>query len=175
VLDIAPLHSAATAAFEDAVALRRRIHSHPELGLDLPKTQAAVLHALGELPVTVRTGTRVSSVVADLAGIGIGSGPARTVLLRADMDALPMPEDTGLEYASGIPGAMHACGHDAHTAMLAGAMCVLAAQRDAFAGTVRAMFQPGEEGFAGAAAMIEMASGAKRFTRMTLWWPNSVL
>jgi amidohydrolase len=94
----------------------------------------------------------VTSVVADLTG-GRGDGP--TILLRADMDALPMPEDTGVEFASETKGTMHACGHDAHTAMLVGAARVLTARRDEFAGTVRFMFQPGEEGFHGAKFMIE--------------------
>jgi len=136
----------------DVVALRRRIHRHPELGLQLPHTQQAVLDALADLPLTVRKGEALTSVVADLEG-GRGAGP--TILLRGDMDALPMPEDTGVEFASEVDGTMHACGHDAHTAMLAGAARVLSAQRDGFAGTVRFMFQPGEEGFHGARFMID--------------------
>jgi hippurate hydrolase len=135
----------------DAVELRRRIHAEPELGLDLPKTQAAILHALDGLGLDIRTGTDVSSVVADLKG---GSG-GPTVLLRADMDALPMPEDTGLEYASTIDGTMHACGHDAHVAMLVGAARLLSGKRETLRGTVRFVFQPGEEGFAGAQVMID--------------------
>jgi hippurate hydrolase len=143
---------AAQEVLPDVVALRRVIHSEPELGLQLPKTQAAVLGAIDGLGLDVRTGEKVTSVVADLRGAA-GDGP--TVLLRADMDALPMPEDTGLEFASTVDGAMHACGHDAHTAMLAGAARVLAAQRDELAGTVRFMFQPGEEGYAGAKWMLD--------------------
>jgi hippurate hydrolase len=134
----------------DVVALRRAIHRHPELGLTLPRTQAAVADALGGLPVDVRRGRGLDSVVADLRG---GDGPV--VLLRADMDALPMTEDTGLEFASEDGGAMHACGHDAHTAMLVGAARLLAARRDDLGGTVRFMFQPGEEGQHGARVMIE--------------------
>jgi hippurate hydrolase len=135
----------------DVVDLRRRIHRSPELGLALPKTQERVLDAIDGLGYEVRTGDAVSSVVADLAGNS--EGP--TVLLRADMDALPMPEDTGLEYASIVDGAMHACGHDAHTAMLVGAARLLSERRGAINGTVRLMFQPGEEGFHGARFMIE--------------------
>jgi amidohydrolase len=135
----------------DVVDLRRRIHRSPELGLELPNTQEQVLEAIDGLGFEVRTGDSVSSVVADLAGEG--EGPI--VLLRADMDALPMPEDTGLEYASVVDGAMHACGHDAHTAMLAGAARLLSERRAAINGTVRLMFQPGEEGFHGARFMIE--------------------
>jgi hippurate hydrolase len=142
----------AAGVLPEVIELRRRIHQHPELGLQLPRTQQAVLDALADLPLTVRTGTALTSVVADLEGTR-GAGP--TILLRGDMDALPMPEDTGLDYASEVDGTMHACGHDAHVAMLAGAARVLTARRDDFAGTVRFMFQPGEEGFHGARFMIE--------------------
>jgi amidohydrolase len=135
----------------DVVDLRRRIHRAPELGLQLPDTQARVLEAIDGLGLEVRTGETVTSVVADLRGDR--EGP--TVLLRADMDALPMPEDTGLEFASEIDGAMHACGHDAHTAMLVGAARLLADRRASLPGTVRFMFQPGEEGFHGARHMID--------------------
>jgi amidohydrolase len=134
----------------DMVELRRRIHRIPELGLLLPITQAAVLDAIDGLALDVRTGDAVTSVVADLAG---GDGPV--VLLRGDMDALPMPEDTGLEFASEVDGCMHACGHDAHTAMLVGAARLLHARRRDLRGTVRFMFQPGEEGHHGARYMID--------------------
>lgn len=134
----------------EMVEVRRRIHRAPELGLDLPNTQATVLDAIGGLGLDVSTGAAVSSVVADLEG---GDGPV--VLLRGDMDALPMPEDTGLEFASAIEGCMHACGHDAHTAMLIGAARLLHTRRARLPGTVRFMFQPGEEGHHGARYMIE--------------------
>jgi hippurate hydrolase len=150
--DAEALLDQAAGVLPEVVELRRRIHRHPELGLELPHTQRAVLDSLADLPLAVRTGTALTSVVADLEG-GRGDGP--TILLRGDMDALPMPEDTGVEFASEIDGTMHACGHDAHTAMLAGAARVLTARRDDFAGTVRFMFQPGEEGFHGARFMIE--------------------
>jgi amidohydrolase len=136
---------------DDAIALRRRIHRHPELGLNLPRTQAAVLDALDGLGYDVRTGERCSSVVATLDG----SHDGPTVLLRGDMDALPMHEETGLEFASEVDGAMHACGHDAHTAMLATAARLIAAHRDDVHGRVLLMFQPGEEGHFGAPVMIE--------------------
>jgi amidohydrolase len=135
----------------DAVDLRRRIHQQPELGLQLPTTQAAVLDALDGLPLAVTTGLTSSSVVAVLDG----DEPGPTVLLRGDMDALPMPEDTGLEFASRVDGAMHACGHDAHVAMLAGAAKLLAARRSRLAGRVVFMFQPGEEGDDGAKHMLD--------------------
>ena len=130
--------------------LRHAIHSEPEIGLDLPKTQRKVLDALAGLPLEVSTGTAVSSVTAVLRG----GRPGPVVLLRGDMDALPVTEETGLLYASAIPGTMHACGHDLHTAMLAGAAKLLCARQDEVPGTVIFMFQPGEEGFAGARHMI---------------------
>jgi amidohydrolase len=136
---------------DDAIHLRRRIHRHPEIGLVLPRTQEAVLEALEGLGLEVRTGQRTTSVLAALDG----ARPGPTILLRADMDALPMPEETGLDFASEISGRMHACGHDAHVAMLVGAARLLAAHRDALAGRVLFMFQPGEEGYHGARVMIE--------------------
>jgi amidohydrolase len=137
--------------FGDLVRLRRAIHREPEIGLDLPRTQAKVLDALAGLPVEVRTGRQATSVVADLHG----AQPGRTILLRADMDALPLQEDTGLEFASATPGRMHACGHDAHTAMLVGAARLLARRQSQLAGTVRFMFEPGEEGYFGARTMLD--------------------
>ncbi|MGH9274361.1 MAG: M20 metallopeptidase family protein [Acidimicrobiales bacterium] len=142
---------AATRELDAAIDLRRRIHQHPELGLELPLTQAAVLEALDGLPLAVTTGTTSRSVVAILDG----DQPGPTVLMRGDMDALPMPEDTGLDYASRVDGAMHACGHDAHTAMLAGAARLLSSRRGELAGRVAFMFQPGEEGEDGAKHMLE--------------------
>ena len=136
---------------DDVVALRRRIHEQPELGLELPTTQAAVLEAIDGLPLEVTTGRSTTSVVAVLDG----DEPGPTVLLRGDMDALPMPEDTGLEFASRVDGAMHACGHDAHTAMLVGAARLLSGRRAHLAGRVVFMFQPGEEGDAGAKHMLD--------------------
>jgi amidohydrolase len=144
------LLEAAASVLPDAVSLRRRIHAEPELGLDLPRTQAQILAALDGLGLEIRTGASTTSVVADLHG----SEPGPTILLRADMDALPMPEDTGAEFASTIDGAMHACGHDAHVAMLVGAARILAARHD-LPGTIRFAFQPGEEGFGGARYMID--------------------
>ena len=140
----------------EMIALRRRIHENPELGLVLPDTQKAVLEALAPLELEVATGGRTSAVVATLRG---GRAPAAdagpTLLLRADMDALPMPEHTGLPYASRHEGRMHACGHDAHVAMLVGAAWLLARRRAELPGIVKLLFQPGEEGFAGARILIE--------------------
>jgi hippurate hydrolase len=138
-----------------AVALRRRIHAEPELGLDLPLTTAAVLEGLQGLDVEIARGPSTSGLVVSLAGRRPGTQTGRTILLRGDMDALPMPEETGLDFASKIPGRMHACGHDAHTAMLVQAVHLLHRHRDELAGTVKFMFQPGEEGHGGARRMIE--------------------
>src|ERR1700758_1721483 len=134
-----------------AVALRRRIHQKPELGLELPLTTAAVLEGLQSLDVGIARGPSTSGLIVTLNG----GRPGRTILLRGDMDALPMPEETGLDYASEFPGRMHACGHDSHTAMLVHAAHLLHRHRDELAGTVKFMFQPGEEGHAGARHMIE--------------------
>ncbi len=132
------------------VALRRAIHAEPELGLETPLTLAKVRAELADLPLEWREGTSATGAVATLKG----GKPGRSVLLRGDMDALPMEEHTGLPFASTIPGRMHACGHDTHTAMLAGAARILAARQAELAGEVRFMFQPGEEGFHGARHMI---------------------
>ena len=110
----------------EIVALRRSIHEDPELGLQTPKTTAKVREALAGLPLDYRDGPSTTGVVAVLKGAGDG----KTVLLRGDMDALPMTEETGLPFASKIAGAMHACGHDAHTAMLVGAAKVLCERRE---------------------------------------------
>lgn len=133
------------------VALRRRIHQHPEVGLRLPTTQRVVLDALRELDLSVHTGTGLDSVVAVLTG----DRPGPTTLLRGDLDALPLTEDTGLPYASTVDGVMHACGHDTHTAMLVSAARLLSARKSELAGRVVFMFQPGEEGFHGARLMLD--------------------
>jgi amidohydrolase len=148
----------AKAIHGDLVQLRRRLHREPELGLQLPRTQERVLEALQGLPLEVSTGRGLTSVTAVLRGQGEGQGegrPARRrVLLRGDMDALPVSEHTGLDY-SAEGGTMHACGHDLHTAMLVGTAHVLSAQRDRLAGDVVFMFQPGEEGHDGARHMVD--------------------
>src|SRR6266566_3626183 len=154
----------AEAIAPELVGLRRAIHREPEIGLDLPGTQGKVLAALDGLPLEISLGTALSSVTAVLRGEGAAApgGNARggdatggpVVLLRGDMDALPVAERTGLDYASQTAGVMHACGHDLHTAMLAGAARLLAARRRELPGTVVFMFQPGEEGHAGARHMI---------------------
>ncbi|MCP2258065.1 hippurate hydrolase [Streptoalloteichus tenebrarius] len=145
------LLSEARALQPRTVALRRALHRNPEQGLRLPATQAAVLQALEGLPLDVRTGESVSSVIAVLEG----GRPGPTVLLRGDMDALPLQEDTGLEFASEVPGSMHACGHDTHVAMLASSARLLCQRREELAGRVVFMFQPGEEGHHGARYMLD--------------------
>lgn len=145
------LRAQAVDLLDDAVALRRRIHEHPELGLENPRTRDAILESIGDLDLELAHSEKTTGVVATLRG----GKPGRTILLRADTDALPMPEDTGLSFASKEEGRMHACGHDAHVAMLASGARLLAGRRDDLAGTVKIMFQPGEEGLGGAKIMLE--------------------
>jgi amidohydrolase len=134
----------------DAVRMRRHIHQRPEIGLQNPGTQQTILEAIDGLGLEVSTGTATSSVVAILDG----DKPGPTMVLRADMDALPMPEDTGVDFASTVENTMHACGHDLHVSMLAGAARLLHARRRDIAGRVLFMFQPGEEGYGGADVML---------------------
>ena len=155
-----PLREDAAAIAGTLAELRHAIHREPEIGLDLPLTQEKVLAALDGLPLEVSTGRKLSSVTAVLRG-GAGGGAdgprdggRPSVLLRGDMDALPVTEATGLPYASRFDGVMHACGHDLHTAMLVGAARLLSERRAELPGDVIFMFQPGEEGHAGADKMI---------------------
>ncbi|GAB3007192.1 M20 family metallopeptidase [Amycolatopsis acidiphila] len=136
---------------EDLVRLRRELHQIPEVGLQLPRTQEKVLEALDGLPLEISTGKDLTSVTAVLRGQG---GDGEVVLLRGDMDALPVTEQTGADYTSRHDGLMHACGHDLHTAGLVGAARLLSQHRDRLAGDVVFMFQPGEEGWDGAGHMI---------------------
>ncbi len=144
----------AASFFDETVQLRRRIHRYPEVGLQLSTTQKAILEALVGLGLEVRTGEHLTSAVAVLQG----ASPGPTILLRADMDALPIVEDTDAEFASQVEGVMHACGHDAHVAMLVGAARLLATRRAQLAGRVLFAFQPGEEGYDGARVMLEEGS-----------------
>ena len=136
---------------DQTVELRRSIHAEPELGLDLPVTQAKVVDALTGLGLDITLGESCTSVVADLDT----GRPGPTVLLRGDMDALPLQEDNVSDFRSRHDGRMHACGHDAHVAMLASAAQLLSENRSELTGRVRFMFQPGEEGFHGARHMID--------------------
>lgn len=135
----------------DMVALRRTLHQWPELGNDLPVTRENVLEALDGLPLGITAHQTTSGIAALLEG----GKPGPTVLLRGDMDALPMPEDSGVDFASKIDGCMHACGHDTHTSMLVGAAKLLSAHRADLPGRVLFMFQPGEEGHGGAEFMMQ--------------------
>jgi hippurate hydrolase len=150
---------------EKIVALRRDIHREPELGFDTEKTAEKVLAALDGLPLEIETGIAQNGIVATLRG----EGP--TVALRADMDALPIQEDTGLPFASEIDGRMHACGHDAHTSMLVGAAHALSGMRDRLNGTVRFVFQPAEEGGGGGKVMVEegVADDVSSIFALHLW------
>jgi len=140
---------------DDIVRLRHDLHREPEIGLQLPRTQEKVLKALDGLPYEITLGKDTTSVTAVLrGGAAYASAKKPVVLLRADMDGLPVQETTGVDYTSRVDGAMHACGHDLHTSMLAGAASLLAERRDKLAGDVVLMFQPGEEGFDGASYMI---------------------
>jgi amidohydrolase len=145
------LDADARALLPEVTELRRRLHADPELGLELPRTQEKVLEALDGLGLEIATGGATSAVVATLRG----ERPGPTVLLRGDMDALPMQEDTELPFASQHAGRMHACGHDAHVAMLVGAARILSQRREDVPGTVKFLFQPGEEGFGGARILVE--------------------
>ena len=145
------LLAAARELFPDLVDLRRRFHQCPERGNHLPETRRIVLEALKGLPLDIVLHETTSGIVAVLEG----DHPGPVTLLRADMDALPVTEETGLEFASRNDGFMHACGHDLHTAMLVGTARLLSSMKSDLAGTVLFMFQPGEEGFAGARFMLE--------------------
>ncbi|WP_449283880.1 M20 metallopeptidase family protein [Leucobacter sp.] len=140
----------AAALAPELVALRRALHRDPEVGFELPRTRRAVLEALAGLPLEISTGATIGSVTAVLRG----ARPGPAVLLRADMDALPLEEQSGVEFAS-TNGAMHACGHDLHVAGLVGAARLLCGMREQLAGSVVFMFQPGEEAGGGAPIMID--------------------
>jgi len=171
----AGLREQAAAIGGDLTDLRRSIHAEPEVGLDLPATRRKVVEALRGLPLEVTVGKELSSVTAVLRG----GKPGPAVLLRADMDALPLTERSGVPYASTITGAMHACGHDLHTAMLVGAARLLSARRDELAGSVVLMFQPGEEAEGGARIMIEEgvldAAGSRPVAAYALHVASSLL
>jgi amidohydrolase len=150
-MEIQTLREEANEVQDRTIALRHHLHRHPELGNHLPLTREAVLTELEDLPLGITLHDSTSGVAALLTG----SRPGPTIILRGDMDALPLTEDTGVEFSSTIDSQMHACGHDTHTAMLASAARVLSAHRDDLAGRVLFMFQPGEEGHHGARFMLD--------------------
>ena len=160
---------------EQLVAWRRTLHGRPELGFEEAETAAFVAERLRALKLSVTTGVARTGVVAVLEAGKAGRAP---VLLRADMDALPIQEVAGRPYGSQIPGRMHACGHDGHMTMLLGAATLLSAARDRLDRDVVFCFQPGEEGFGGAAAMIEAGvlrdHGVGEAYGLHLWSPYPV-
>jgi hippurate hydrolase len=150
-MELDTLRDEARDLLDETVALRRTLHRWPEIGNDLPVTRDHVLEALEGLPLQVTLHETTSGIAALLDG----GRPGPTVLLRGDMDALPLHEDTGLDFESASEGTMHACGHDTHTAMLVGAAKLLSDHRADLPGRVLFMFQPGEEGFSGARFMLD--------------------
>jgi len=152
---------------DEISSLRREIHREPELGFGTEKTAEKVLGALEGLPLEIQTGVAENGIVATLKGGG--DGP--TVALRADMDALPILEGTGLPFASQAEGRMHACGHDGHTSMLVGAAKALCGMREDLKGSVKFVFQPAEEGGGGGQVMVEegVADGIDSIFALHLW------
>ena len=152
---------------DEITTLRRDIHREPELGFDTKKTAEKVLAALDGLPLKIETGVAENGIVATLNGGG--DGP--TIALRADMDALPIHEETGLPFASGTDGKMHACGHDGHTSMLVGAVKTLSGMRERLNGEIKFVFQPAEEGGGGGRVMVEegVAEGVDQIFALHLW------
>ena len=140
-----------TSVVRDVITWRRDFHAHPELGFEEVRTAAIVARRLRDLGYEVRTGVGKTGV----AGILRTKRPGLTILLRADMDALPIQEESGVDFSSTIAGKMHACGHDGHTAILLGAAQLIMESRDDLCGTIVLCFQPAEEGKGGAKAMIE--------------------
>ncbi len=162
-----------------AIEMRRDLHRCPEIGNHLPDTRARVLEALDGAPLEIHLHEGTSGIVAVLRG----ARPGPAIILRGDMDALPLTEESGLPFASEREGVMHACGHDMHTAMLAGAARLLSDLRDDLPGSVIFMFQPGEEGFFGARCMLEeglLEAAGERPTgafaiHVTGWFPSGTV
>ena len=170
----------AEALLPEILEVRRRLHRRPEIGLDLPATQAVVVAELERMGLAPRVGKAVSSVTAVIEG----ARPGPTLVLRGDMDGLPLQEESGLEFSSQVPGAMHACGHDTHIAMLLGGARLLVARREQLAGRVLLMFQPGEEALGGARFMLAEgmldlpaaeAANAAFAIHISTWYPTGTL
>ncbi|MBR0651451.1 amidohydrolase [Roseomonas terrae] len=160
------IRDAAEAAAPALIALRRDIHRVPELGFQETRTAGIVAAELARLGIAHRTGVGVTGVVGEIRG----GRPGPTLAIRADMDALPIHEETGLDFASSVEGKMHACGHDIHTVTLLGVAALLKDLAPQLAGTVRLIFQPAEEILEGAAAMI--ADGAADGIDLALGFHN---
>ena len=167
-------HITAEQHFDEMVALRRDFHQYPEVGFQETRTSGIVAQQLADLGFEVQRGLAKTGVV----GLLVGARPGPTLLLRFDMDALPVQEETDLPYKSVNPGVMHACGHDGHTAMGLTLAKIMAEQQAQMAGTLKFMFQPAEEGLGGAFAMI--ADGVLDNPRpdaalaMHIWTPEQV-
>jgi amidohydrolase len=146
----------------ELVELRKRLHEHPELAFEEHETAKAVTGFLKTLGIPFRSGVGKTGIVALLEG----SAPGRTIGIRADMDALPIHEETGLPFASKIPGKMHACGHDVHTVIALGVAAALIEMKDSLKGRIKFIFQPAEETLSGARAMI--ADGVLEDPKMDL-------
>jgi amidohydrolase len=140
--------------YKKIVSIRRKIHQYPELAFEEYRTAKLVADTLRSLGIRVKTGIAKTGVMGILKGSGKVSGKFKTIALRADMDALPIHEQTGLKFASKIPGKMHACGHDAHTSILLGTAMILNEMKDKFSGIVKFIFQPSEEKNPGGAKMM---------------------
>ena len=140
----------AESIFSDIVSLRREIHQYPELEFQETRTAGLICKTLDRWGIPYQQNIAKTGIVVNI----FGKQPGKTILLRADMDALPITEDTGLPYSSKIPGLMHACGHDAHVAILLGAAYLLQRLCDSFSGCAKLVFQPAEEGLGGAQPMI---------------------
>lgn len=168
VTDVQPVPTPEIAALKDElVALRRDFHQHPELAFQEVRTSGIVIEYLKNLGLNPKTGIAKTGVTADI----VGALPGPTIMIRADMDALPIHEETGLPFASEVDGKMHACGHDGHTAILMVTAKVLTERRAQLKGTVRVLFQPAEEGPGGAAPMIEegVLEGVDAALGLHLW------
>lgn len=140
--------------FPKIVSIRRKIHQYPELAFEEYKTSKLVAQTLKSLNLKVELGIAKTGVVGIIEGKAKGNGKAKVVALRADMDALPIQEQTNLPYASKVPGKMHACGHDSHTAMVLGSAMILNELKDQFSGVVKLIFQPSEEKNPGGASVM---------------------
>jgi amidohydrolase len=167
------------ARYEALVAFRRDLHRHPELGFQEERTAAAVAGRLAAEGIDLRAGIAGTGLLARVrAGGGSATAPRRTALLRADMDALPLQEETGAVYASSVEGRMHACGHDGHTAILVETAILAQAHAATLAGDLAFVFQPAEEGLGGAEKMIEdgilAETGAEAVFGLHLWSPLSL-
>ena len=141
----------ANARHEDVVGFRRHLHQNPELSFEEHETSRYIQDVLTKLGVTFQAGWAGTGVVATIRG---EQGNGRTIALRGDMDALPIQEENSVDYASNVPGVMHACGHDVHTSSLLGVAAILNSMRDRLRGNVRLIFQPGEERMPGGASLL---------------------